>query len=152
MKKLDLSCALLLCLTLPAMLHCDGGSGVRPQRVRSYSTVTVTPPTRRFECKDYRVVRCDSLWKIAAKVYGDGYLWALIYEENKSAFGGWELIRKARLRLGQVISICVLNKNSGTEKQAARERSRRYKGYGIRTVGRSRARRHRRRSVCPRYK
>lgn len=30
------------------------------------------------------VVKGDSLWKIAVKVYGDGYKWTEIWKENKS--------------------------------------------------------------------
>jgi len=33
---------------------------------------------------DYKVVKGDSLWKIAVNTYGDGYKWTTIYQENKS--------------------------------------------------------------------
>lgn len=33
---------------------------------------------------EYKVVRNDSLWKIAIKAYGDGYKWTNIYQENKA--------------------------------------------------------------------
>lgn len=33
---------------------------------------------------EYKVVRNDSLWKIAVKVYGDGYQWVKIWQTNKS--------------------------------------------------------------------
>lgn len=37
------------------------------------------------ESQQYTVVKGDSLWKIAVKVYGDGYKWVEIAEENKIA-------------------------------------------------------------------
>jgi len=33
---------------------------------------------------EYKVVRADSLWKIAVRSYGDGYQWVKIYQANKS--------------------------------------------------------------------
>jgi len=33
---------------------------------------------------EYKVVRADSLWKIAVRNYGDGYQWVKIYQVNKS--------------------------------------------------------------------
>lgn len=32
---------------------------------------------------EYKVVKGDSLWKIAVKVYGDGYQWTKIWQANK---------------------------------------------------------------------
>ena len=34
--------------------------------------------------KEYRVVKGDSLWKISNKVYGDGFGWTKIWNNNKS--------------------------------------------------------------------
>ena len=36
------------------------------------------------EKTEYTVIRNDSLWKIAVKVYGDGYKWTKIWEDNRS--------------------------------------------------------------------
>ncbi len=33
---------------------------------------------------DYKVVKNDSLWKIAVSAYGDGNKWTVIYQENKA--------------------------------------------------------------------
>ncbi len=33
---------------------------------------------------EYKVVRGDSLWKIAVRIYGDGYQWVKIWQTNKS--------------------------------------------------------------------
>lgn len=33
--------------------------------------------------KEYKVLRGDSLWKIAVKIYGDGYQWVKIWQVNK---------------------------------------------------------------------
>ncbi len=35
------------------------------------------------EDRDYKVVRGDSLWKIAVREYGDGYQWTKIWTDNK---------------------------------------------------------------------
>jgi len=36
------------------------------------------------EDRDYKVVRGDSLWKIAVREYGDGYQWVKIWQDNKA--------------------------------------------------------------------
>ncbi len=36
------------------------------------------------EDRDYKVVRGDSLWKIAVREYGDGYQWTKIWQDNKA--------------------------------------------------------------------
>jgi len=40
-------------------------------------------PSVSSEVKTYRVLPGDSLWKIAAKIYGDGNQWVRIYNANK---------------------------------------------------------------------
>lgn len=49
---------------------------------------------------DYKVVRNDSLWKIAVRAYGDGYKWTLIYQENKAKLNSPNL-----LEIGMMIRI-----------------------------------------------
>lgn len=44
------------------------------------STEKVTAPVAG---QAYKVVKGDSLWKIAVSVYGDGYQWVKIWQENK---------------------------------------------------------------------
>jgi len=41
----------------------------------------------RTHIDHYQVVKGDSLWKIAVKVYGDGYQWTKIYEANQDKIG-----------------------------------------------------------------
>jgi len=41
----------------------------------------------RAHVDHYQVVKGDSLWKIAVKVYGDGYQWTKIYEANQDKIG-----------------------------------------------------------------
>ena len=48
------------------------------------SGTTTTTPTTPAGGSTYIVVKGDSLWKIAKKLYGDGTKWGLIYEANKS--------------------------------------------------------------------
>ena len=39
------------------------------------------------DINEYTVERGDSLWKIAEKIYGDGYQWAKIYQANQEKIG-----------------------------------------------------------------
>jgi len=41
------------------------------------------PKTEVKEDREYKVVRGDSLWKIAVREYGDGYQWTKIWSDNK---------------------------------------------------------------------
>lgn len=43
-----------------------------------------TETTNKIDSGIYKVVRNDSLWKIAVRAYGDGYKWNNIYQENKT--------------------------------------------------------------------
>jgi len=48
-------------------------------------TVTIENDVNKIEQgTDYKVVKGDNLWKIAVNVYGDGYKWTSIYQENKA--------------------------------------------------------------------
>lgn len=49
---------------------------------------------------DYKVVKGDSLWKIAVRAYGDGYKWTVIYQENKAI-----IPRANGLEIGMTIKI-----------------------------------------------
>lgn len=40
----------------------------------------------------YKVVRGDSLWKIAVATYGDGYQWSKIWQENKTKIRNPDLL------------------------------------------------------------
>ena len=53
---------------------------------------------------EYKVVRGDSLWKIAVRAYGDGYQWVKIWEENKS-----KIYNPNGLEIGMMISIPQIN-------------------------------------------
>ncbi len=46
-------------------------------------TTEETNPTEAISAATYRVVKGDSLWKIAVRAYGDGYKWVQIAKENK---------------------------------------------------------------------
>jgi nucleoid-associated protein YgaU len=53
---------------------------------------------------EYKVVKGDSLWKIAVKAYGDGYQWPKIWQENKT-----KLPRANGLEVGMVLVVPRLN-------------------------------------------
>lgn len=50
------------------------------QEIQVNETIT---ESKDIEPQQYTIVRGDSLWKIAVKVYGDGYKWVEIAKENK---------------------------------------------------------------------
>lgn len=52
---------------------------------------------------EYKVVKNDSLWKIAVRAYGDGYQWTKIWQENKS-----KLYDPNELEIGMMLTIPVL--------------------------------------------
>jgi nucleoid-associated protein YgaU len=52
---------------------------VQAEEMASESASTEAPT----EAQQYTVEKGDSLWKIAVKVYGDGYKWVEIAKENK---------------------------------------------------------------------
>lgn len=53
---------------------------------------------------EYKVVRGDSLWKIAVRAYGDGYQWTKIWQENRS-----KLVNPNGLEIGMMLNIPKLN-------------------------------------------
>jgi nucleoid-associated protein YgaU len=50
-------------------------------------TVSAMRPSTKETPSSYVVKSGDSLWKIAARVYGDGDKWRKIYDKNKSVIG-----------------------------------------------------------------
>lgn len=49
---------------------------------------------------EYKVIRGDSLWKIAVRAYGDGYQWTKIWQGNKT-----KLPNKNGLEIGMILTI-----------------------------------------------
>lgn len=49
---------------------------------------------------EYKVVRGDSLWKIAVRIYGDGYQWVKIWQTNKSKINNPD-----GLEIGMILTI-----------------------------------------------
>jgi len=47
------------------------------------ATTTVKPTQTKINIGNYKVVRGDSLWKIAVRAYGDGYQWVQIWKSNR---------------------------------------------------------------------
>ena len=52
------------------------------------------------EDRDYKVVRGDSLWKIAVREYGDGYQWTKIWTDNKD-----KLNSPDQLEIGMILRL-----------------------------------------------
>ena len=50
--------------------------------------------------QSYKVVKGDSLWKIAVGTYGDGYQWVKIWQENKV-----KLLNPNRLEIGMTLQL-----------------------------------------------
>jgi nucleoid-associated protein YgaU len=50
--------------------------------------------------KDYKVIKNDSLWKIAVREYGDGYQWTKIWQENKS-----KIVDPNKIEIGMILVI-----------------------------------------------
>jgi LysM repeat protein len=52
------------------------------------------------EKTEYKVIRGDTLWKIATQVYGDGYKWTKIWQDNKA-----KLNNPDKLEIGMTLVI-----------------------------------------------
>lgn len=61
-------------------------------------------PVETIQNGEYKVVRNDSLWKIAVKTYGDGYQWLKIWQANKT-----KLVSPDKLEIGMVLVLPKLN-------------------------------------------
>jgi len=64
---------------------------------RYFENVTTTPTTPNLTYKTYVVRPGDSLWKIAEKIYGKGYLWPQIYSANKDKIQNPQIIRPLQI-------------------------------------------------------
>lgn len=53
---------------------------------RTVKIVAVKQNLEKIEVGTYKVVKGDSLWKIAVRAYGDGYQWVQIWKSNKVKF------------------------------------------------------------------
>jgi nucleoid-associated protein YgaU len=54
--------------------------------IEKKEVIVASTKTNTIAAGEYKVVRNDSLWKIAVRAYGDGYQWVKIWQENKSKF------------------------------------------------------------------
>jgi len=63
-------------------------------------TATVIETNNKIDQGEYKVVKGDSLWKIAVRTYGDGYKWVDIYQENKA-----KLNNPGLLEIGMIINL-----------------------------------------------
>lgn len=81
----------------------SAGQNLILPKVETKAPVKVTAQVKTVQTKimagNYKVVKGDSLWKIAVKTYGDGYQWVKIWNSNKSKvknpgmlFAGTELV------------------------------------------------------------
>lgn len=65
----------------------DGKSSSASSAKGPEVTIAAARPSTKETPSSYTVKAGDSLWKIAARVYGDGDKWRTIYEKNKSVVG-----------------------------------------------------------------
>ncbi len=55
--------------------------------VRHPESGEITSGKKVADISEYTVEKGDSLWKIAEKIYGDGYSWVKIYQANQEKIG-----------------------------------------------------------------
>jgi len=60
----------------------------------------VVAKSEEKEDRDYKVLRGDSLWKIAVREYGDGYQWTKIWTDNKD-----KLNSPDQLEIGMILRL-----------------------------------------------
>lgn len=72
--------------------------------VKEVITKTGETETSISQGSEYKVIRGDSLWKIAVRTYGDGYQWTKIWQENKT-----KLNNPGKLEIGMILMIPKLN-------------------------------------------
>jgi nucleoid-associated protein YgaU len=66
--------------------------------------ISLNQESKLVDSSEYKVVKGDSLWKIAVRAYGDGYQWNKIWQENKS-----KLPNANGLEIGMVLNIPKLD-------------------------------------------
>lgn len=76
------------------------GQKLKMPVVETKVTVAVIETDNKINQGEYKVVRNDSLWKIAVRAYGDGYKWTKIYQENKA-----KIPNPGLLEIGMIINI-----------------------------------------------
>jgi len=77
-----------------------------------------TPAAPKSDLSSYTVVQGDCLWKISANrdIYGDGYVWSLIYDANKDQIKNPNLIYPKQV-------LKIKTNVTDEEKKAARKRA-----------------------------
>lgn len=76
---------------------------ILPEIEKIKVVTTVENKETSIAAGEYKVVKNDSLWKIAVRAYGDGYQWTKIWQENKS-----KLIDPNKLEIGMTLNISSL--------------------------------------------
>jgi nucleoid-associated protein YgaU len=67
-------------------------------------TLTEKTNSQAFDNSTYKVVKGDSLWKIAVTKYGDGFQWTKIWNLNKN-----KLNNPGKLEIGMTLTLPNLN-------------------------------------------
>ena len=70
-------------LTSPGQLAV-GQKLILPKAETKVTVNNEVKPTTKIEAGNYKVLRGDSLWKIAVRNYGDGFAWVKIWQQNKT--------------------------------------------------------------------
>ena len=76
------------------------GQKLKMPTTESKITASIVSTDNKIDQGEYKVVKNDSLWKIAVRAYGDGYKWTNIWQANRA-----KLNKPALLEIGMVLNI-----------------------------------------------
>ncbi len=78
----------------------EAGQKIVLPKIEKKEIVVDTNKETTISTTEYKVLKNDSLWKIAVRTYGDGYQWTKIWQENKS-----KLNNPNNLEIGMILNL-----------------------------------------------
>lgn len=78
----------------------EAGQKIVLPKIEKKEIIVDTNKETTISTAEYKVLKNDSLWKIAVRTYGDGYQWTKIWQENKS-----KLNNPNNLEIGMVLTL-----------------------------------------------